>query len=236
MDTFQSLILGFSVVATPVNLFYCFIGVLIGTLVGVLPGIGTAGSVAVLLPFTFGLPPATAIILLAGIWYGAMYGGSTTSILVNIPGESSSVVTCLDGYQMARQGRAGRALGISAIGSFIAGSLSVCLLMLLAPVVARYAVKIGPPELFALILFGLTLSAYLSSGPVIKSFIMVALGMILGTQGIDTVSGVLRFTFNVNQFYEGVGILPVIMGIYGIGEILINLDQGLDQGPASGLG
>ena len=217
--------LGFSVVTTPMNLFYCFIGVLIGTLVGVLPGIGTAGSVAVLLPFTFGLPPATAIILLAGIWYGAMYGGSTTSILVNIPGESSSVVTCLDGYQMARQGRAGRALGISAIGSFIAGTLSVCLLMLVAPVVARYAVKIGPPELFALILFGLTLSAYLSSGPVIKSFMMVALGMILGTQGIDTVSGVQRFTFNMNEFYEGVGILPVIMGIYGIGEILINLEE-----------
>jgi putative tricarboxylic transport membrane protein len=208
MDTLQSLLLGFSVVMTPMNLFYCFIGVLVGTLVGVLPGIGTAGSVAVLLPFTFGLPPTTAIILLAGIWYGAMYGGSTTSILVNIPGESSSVVTCLDGYQMARQGRAGRALGISAIGSFIAGTLSVCLLMMVAPVVARYAVKIGPPELFALILFGLTLSAYLSSGPVIKSFIMVALGMILGTQGIDTVSGVLRFTFNINEFYEGVGILP----------------------------
>jgi putative tricarboxylic transport membrane protein len=124
MDTLHSLILGFSVVATPMNLFY-FIGVLIGTLVGVLPGIGTAGSVAVLLPFTFGLPPAMAIILLAGIWYGAMYGGSTTSILVNIPGESSSVVTCLDGYQMARQGRAGRALGISAISSFIAGTVSV---------------------------------------------------------------------------------------------------------------
>ena len=158
-----------------------------------------------------------------------MYGGSTTSILVNIPGESSSVVTCLDGYQMARQGRAGRALGISAIGSFIAGTFSVCLLMLVAPVVARYAVKIGPPELFALILFGLTLSAYLSSGPVIKSFMMVALGMILGTQGIDTVSGVQRFTFGVNEFYEGVGILPVIMGIYGIGEILVNLEETLQR-------
>lgn len=229
MDTFHSLMLGFSVVTTPMNLFYCFIGVLIGTLVGVLPGIGTAGSVAVLLPFTFGLPPATAIILLAGIWYGAMYGGSTTAILVNIPGESSSVVTCLDGYQMARQGRAGKALGISALGSFIAGTLSVCLLMLVAPVVARYAVKIGPPELFALIFFGLTLSAYLSSGPVIKSFIMVALGMILGTQGIDTVSGVLRFTFNINEFYEGVGILPVIMGIFGVGEILINLEETLKR-------
>jgi putative tricarboxylic transport membrane protein len=227
MDTFQSLLLGFSVVTTPTNLFYCFIGVLIGTLVGVLPGIGTAGSVAVLLPFTFGLPPATAIILLAGIWYGAMYGGSTTSILVNIPGESSSVVTCLDGYQMARQGRAGRALGISAIGSFIAGTVSVCLLMLVAPVVAGYAVKIGPPELFALILFGLTLSAYLSSGPMIKSFMMVALGMILGTQGIDTVSGVQRFTFGVQEFYEGVGILPVIMGLYGIGEIFVNLEEKL---------
>jgi putative tricarboxylic transport membrane protein len=227
MDTFQSLLLGFSVVSTPTNLFYCFVGVLIGTLVGVLPGIGTAGSVAVLLPFTFGLPPATAIILLAGIWYGAMYGGSTTSILVNIPGESSSVVTCLDGYQMARQGRAGRALGISAIGSFIAGTISVCLLMLVAPVVAGYAVKIGPPELFALILFGMTLSAYLSSGPMIKSFMMVALGMLLGTQGIDTVSGVQRFTFGVQEFYEGVGILPVIMGIYGVGEILVNLEEKL---------
>lgn len=225
MDTLHSLALGFSVVTTPINLFYCFIGVLIGTLVGVLPGIGTAGSVAILLPFTFGLPPVTAIILLAGIWYGAMYGGSTTAILVNIPGESSSVVTCIDGYQMARQGRAGRALGISAIASFIAGTLSVVLLMMVAPVVARYSVKFGPPELFSLIFLGLTMSAYLSSGSMLKSFIMVALGMILGTMGIDTVSGVQRFTFGINELYEGIGIVPMVMGIFGVGEILINLEQ-----------
>ncbi len=225
MDTLHSIALGFSVVTTPSNLFYCFIGVLIGTLIGVLPGIGTAGSVAILLPFTFGLPPVTAIILLAGIWYGAMYGGSTTAILVNIPGESSSVVTCIDGYQMARQGKAGRALGISAIGSFIAGTLSVVLLMMVAPVVARYSVKFGPPELFSLIFLGLTMSAYLSSGSMVKSFIMVALGMILGTMGIDTVSGVQRFTFGINELYEGIGIVPMVMGIFGVGEILINLEQ-----------
>jgi len=225
MDTLHSIALGFSVVTTPSNLFYCFIGVLIGTLIGVLPGIGTAGSVAILLPFTFGLPPVTAIILLAGIWYGAMYGGSTTAILVNIPGESSSVVTCIDGYQMARQGKAGRALGISAIGSFIAGTLSVVLLMMVAPVVARYSVKFGPPELFSLIFLGLTMSAYLSSGSMVKSFIMVALGMILGTMGIDTVSGVQRFTFGINELYEGIGIVPMVMGIFGVGEILMNLEQ-----------
>jgi putative tricarboxylic transport membrane protein len=229
MDTLHSLMLGFSVVSTPTNLFYCFIGCLIGTLVGVLPGIGTAGSVAILLPFTFGLPPVTAIILLAGIWYGAMYGGSTTSILVNIPGESSSVVTCIDGYQMARQGRAGKALGISAIGSFIAGTLSIILLMMVAPVVARYAVKFGPPELFSLIFFGLTMSAYVSSGSMVKSFIMVAVGMILGTMGIDTVSGVRRFTFGINELYEGIGIVPMVMGIYGVGEILINLEETLER-------
>ncbi|MCE5280538.1 MAG: tripartite tricarboxylate transporter permease [Deltaproteobacteria bacterium] len=225
MDTLHSIALGFSVVSTPLNLFYCFLGVLIGTLIGVLPGIGTAGSVAILLPFTFGLPPVTAIILLAGIWYGAMYGGSTTSILVNIPGEASSVVTCIDGYQMAKQGRAGRALGISAIGSFIAGTFSVVLLMLTAPIVARYSVKFGPPELFSLIFLGLTMSAYLSSGSMIKSFIMVALGMILGTMGIDTVSGVQRFTFGMNELYEGVGLIPIVMGIFGVGEILINVEE-----------
>lgn len=229
MDTLHSIALGFSVVTTPINLLYCFVGVLVGTLVGVLPGIGTAGSVAILLPFTFGLPPVTAIILLSGIWYGAMYGGSTTSILVNIPGEASSVVTCIDGYQMARQGRAGKALGISAIGSFVAGTLSVVMLMLMAPIVARHAVKFGPPEIFALILLGLTMSASLSSGSMVKSFIMVALGMILGTMGIDTVSGVQRFTFGMSELYEGVGLVPLVMGIFGVGEILVNLEQMVER-------
>ena len=224
MEPLQSITLGFSVVLTPVNLFFCFVGVFIGTLIGVLPGIGPAGSVALLLPFTFNLPPVTAIILLAGIFYGSMYGGSTTSILVNIPGEAASVVTCLDGYQMARQGRAGRALGIAAIGSFLAGTLGVFLLQVMAPPVARFALQFGPTEFFALILFALTLLAYLAAGSMIKAFAMAAVGMIIGTVGIDSVSGVIRFTFGIKEFYDGLGIVPIVMGLYGVGEVLINLE------------
>ncbi|MBI5968909.1 MAG: tripartite tricarboxylate transporter permease [Deltaproteobacteria bacterium] len=224
MESLQSIILGFSVVLTPTNIFFCFVGVFIGTLIGVLPGIGPAGSVALLLPFTFTLPAVTAIIMLAGIFYGSMYGGSTTSILVNIPGEAASVVTCLDGYQMARQGRAGRALGIAAIGSFIAGTSGVFLLQVMAPPVARFALNFGPTEFFALILFALTLLAYLTSGSMIKAFAMAAAGMIIGTVGIDSVSGVIRFTFGIKEFYDGLGIVPIVMGLYGVGEVLVNLE------------
>jgi len=225
MESLQSILLGFSVVLTPVNLFFCFFGVFIGTLIGVLPGIGPAGSVALLLPFTFTLPAVTAIIMLAGIFYGSMYGGSTTSILVNIPGEAASVVTCLDGYQMARQGRAGRALGIAAIGSFIAGTLGVFLLMVMAPPVAKLALNFGPTEFFALIFFALTLLAYLAAGSVLKAFAMAAVGMIIGTVGIDSVSGVIRFTFGIKEFYDGLGIVPVVMGLFGVGEVLINIEE-----------
>ncbi|MDI7258817.1 MAG: tripartite tricarboxylate transporter permease [Thermodesulfobacteriota bacterium] len=225
MDAFQSISLGFSVILTPSNIFFCFLGCFVGTLIGVLPGIGSTATVALLLPFSFNLPPVTAIIMLAGIFYGAMYGGSTTSILVNIPGEAASVVTCIDGYQMARQGRAGRALGIAAIGSFIAGTGGVILLMILAPPLARLALKFGPFEFFALIFFALTLAAYLTSGSMIKAFVMVAAGMIISTVGLDTVSGVQRFTLGIEEFYDGIGLVPVVMGVFGVGEILINLEE-----------
>src|SRR5512136_463687 len=195
MDTLQSLLLGFSVVSTPMNLFYCFVGCLIGTLVGVLPGIGTAGSVAVLLPFTFGLPPATAIILLAGIWYGAMYGGSTTSILVNIPGESSSVVTCIDGYQMAKKGRAGPALGIAAFGSFIAGISGIILLAVLAPSLAQVALSFSSPEYFALMCLGLALVVLLSGTSLLKGLLSLLLGLWIASIGTDLFTAQARFVF-----------------------------------------
>ena len=225
MEALHNVIFGFSVVLTPINLVLCFGGVFIGTLIGVLPGIGPAGSVALLLPFTFTLPPVSAIIMLSGIFYGSMYGGSTTSILVNIPGEAASVITCIDGYQMARQGRAGRALGIAAIGSFIAGTFGVVMLMLLAPPVARFALRFGPPEFFSLIFFGLTMLSYLVSGSMIKAFAMAAVGMIIGMVGIDNVSGVIRFSFGVKEFYEGLGLVAVLMGLYGVGEVLFNVEE-----------
>jgi putative tricarboxylic transport membrane protein len=173
MDFFAALQLGVVTAFQAANLFYCFIGVLIGTLIGVLPGIGTSGTVAILLPVTFNVPSVSAIIMLAGIYYGAMYGGSTTSILVNIPGEAASVVTCIDGYQMARQGRAGRALGIAAFGSFIAGYFGIVMLAVLAPSLARLAFDFGPPEFFSLMVLGLTLSTYLGSGSMLKALMMV---------------------------------------------------------------
>lgn len=225
MDAWQSIVLGLPVILTPMNLVFCFIGVFVGTLIGVLPGIGPAGSIALLLPYTFNLPAETAIIMLAGIFYGSQYGGSTTSILLNIPGEAASVVTAIDGYQMARQGRAGRALGIAAIGSFIGGTVGVLLLQIVAPPVASVALNFGPTEFFALILLALTLMTYLSSGSMIKAFAMAAVGMILGTVGIDSVSGVIRFTFDIKEVYDGLGIMPVVMGLFGVGEVLINLEE-----------
>jgi putative tricarboxylic transport membrane protein len=229
MDVFHSIGLGLSIILTPSNLFFCFVGCFVGTLVGVLPGIGSTGAVALLLSFTFKMPAVTSIIMLAGIFYGAMYGGSTTSILVNIPGEAASVVTCIDGYQMARQGRAGRALGIAAIGSWVAGTGGVVLLMILAPPLARFALRFGPPEFFALIFFALTLVAYLSPTSMIKSFLMVATGMLISTVGIDTDSGLQRFTFGVKELYDGVGLIPIIMGLFGVGEILVNLEETLKR-------
>jgi putative tricarboxylic transport membrane protein len=229
MDVFHSIGLGLSIILTPSNLFFCFLGCFVGTLVGVLPGIGSTGAVALLLSFTFKMPAVTAIIMLAGIFYGAMYGGSTTSILVNIPGEAASVVTCIDGYQMARQGRAGRALGIAAIGSWVAGTGGVLLLMILAPPLARFALRFGPPEFFALIFFALTLVAYLSPSSMIKSFLMVATGMLISTVGIDTDSGIQRFTLGIKELYDGVGLIPIIMGLFGVGEILVNLEETLKR-------
>lgn len=221
----SDILTGFSVALLPMNILYCFIGCFIGTLIGVLPGIGGAATLAMLLPVTYGMSPESSIIMLAGILYGAMYGGSTTSILVNIPGEASSVVTCMDGYQMARNGRAGAALAISAIGSFVAGTLGVLFLTIFAPPLSKFALKFGPPEFFALILFGLVMLCYLGSGSFSKAFALVMLGLILGTIGSDPISGIVRFSLGIREFYDGIGFVPVLMGLFGVGEILINIEQ-----------
>ena len=224
-DLLQQIYLGFSVAFIPTNLLFCFIGVFLGTLVGVLPGLGPAATISLLLPITFNLRPETALIMIAGIYYGAQYGGSTTSILVNIPGEASCVVTCLDGYQMARQGRAGPALGISAFGSFIGGTLSVIGLMLLGPMLANFALEFGPPEYFALMLLGIVILTFLSSGSMVKSLISAAIGLFVGTIGLDTIYGVQRFTYGSLTLMDGVGLIPVAMGLFGIAEVLTNLEQ-----------
>jgi putative tricarboxylic transport membrane protein len=224
MDIFQNIMLGFGVVLTPQNLLLCLIGCLVGTLIGVLPGIGPTASIALLLPVTLGLPSTTAIIMLCGIYYGAMYGGSTTSILVNIPGEAASAVTCIDGYQMARQGRAGPALGMAAFGSFFAGTFGVFLLMMIAPPLAELSLRFGPPELFAVMVFGLTILSYLSSGSMLKALMSALLGLVLGTVGSD-IGGSLRFTFGMPEFYEGIGLIPMLMGLFGISEVMLNIEH-----------
>jgi putative tricarboxylic transport membrane protein len=227
MDIMQNIVLGFSVVFDPMNLLFCFLGVLIGTLVGVLPGLGPTAAISLLLPSTFYLGPTPAIIMLAGIYYGAMYGGSTTSILVNIPGEAAAAVTCLDGYQMARQGRAGPALGISAFGSFIAGTLSVVALSVIAPPISKFALKFGPPEYFAVVFCGLSLLTYLGSGSKLKAMIMALIGLFLGTIGTDFITGEYRFTFGNLTLTDGVGIVPVVMGLFGVAEVLDNLEKSI---------
>jgi putative tricarboxylic transport membrane protein len=224
MDFWQQLGLGFQVALDPANLLLCFLGVLFGTLVGVLPGLGPAASISLLLPVTFKITPTGAIIMLAGIYYGAMYGGSTTSILVNVPGEAASVVTCFDGYQMARQGRAGPALGMAAFGSFIAGTLSIVGLMLLAPPLVKVALKFGPPEYFSLMILGIMMVIYLTSGSIIKALMMAFFGFLLASIGQDMVTGDLRFTWGIFELSDGVGIVPVVMGLFGISEVLINLE------------
>ena len=221
MDLLNNLGLGFAVALQPVNLAYCFAGVFIGTLVGVLPGIGPVAAMSLLLPVTFTAPPEAGIIMLAGIYYGSMYGGSTTSILVNIPGEAASVVTTLDGHQMARQGRAGPALGIAAIGSFIAGTFAIVGLMLVAPALARFAVRFGPAEYFSLMVLGLSVLTYLSHGSLLKALIMACLGLVLGLVGLDSISAVPRLTFDRMELIDGVGLVPIVMGLFGIAEILI---------------
>lgn len=225
----SNLSMAFSVVFQPENLLFCFIGVTVGTLIGVLPGIGPAGTIAILLPVTLHVSPTGAVIMLAGIYYGAMYGGSITSILVNIPGEAASVVTCLDGYQMARRGRAGPALGISAFGSFIAGTIATILIMLAAPFLANFAIKFGPPEYFALMVLGLSVVSYLASGSTLKALAMASVGLFLGSIGTDTISGLERFTFGSYTLMDGVGLVPLVMGLFGISEVLENIEKGLSQ-------
>ncbi len=229
MDLFNELIRGFGVALLPANLFYCFLGCLIGTLVGVLPGLGPTAAMSLLLPATFHIAPVTAIIMLAGIYYGAMYGGSTTSILVNIPGEAASVMTCVDGYQMARQGRAGAALGISAFGSFIAGTVGLVGMTVMAPPLAKFALKFGPPEYFSLMCMGMVVLSFLTGASMIRSLMMACFGVIVGTVGMDTVSGSTRFTFGVTELMDGVGLVPLVMGLFGISEILLNLEQKIDR-------
>ncbi len=223
METIQSLLYGFQVALQPINLFYCFFGVLLGTLVGVLPGLGPSAAIALLLPSTFKISPVSSTIMLAGIYYGAMYGGSTTSILVNIPGEAASVVTCLDGYQMALKGRAGPALGIAAFGSFIAGTFSVIALTVIGPPLAGIALKFGPPEYFSMMIVGIVLLTYLSSGSMIKAVMTATVGLTLSGVGMDIISGTYRFTYG-KVLLDGIGIVPTVMGLFGIAEVLLNLE------------
>ncbi len=227
MDILNHIVLGAEVVFQPLNLLFCFLGVLMGTLVGVLPGFGPTAAIALLLPTTFYTSPVASIIMLAGIYYGAMYGGSTTSILVNIPGEASSVVTCLDGYQMALQGRAGPALGIAAFGSFIAGTFSVLGLMVIAPPLAKLALAFGPPEYFSLMLLGIVILIYLAFGSILKALMMAVFGLLVGTIGQDSISGTLRLTFGIKELYDGVGLIPAIMGLFGVSEVIVNVEQAI---------
>ncbi len=227
MGPVEGLLYGFAVALTPTNLFACFIGVLVGTIVGILPGIGPVGAMALLLPSTFALQPATALIMLAGIYYGAMYGGSTTSILVNVPGEAGSVVTALDGYQMTKRGRAGAALAVAAAGSFIAGSLGVVGIVLASSWLADQALRFGPPEYFAMALAGLLLLSRLSGGSLMHAFVLVAIGLALGTVGMEPISAIRRFTFGSVQLSQGIELVPVIMGLFGVAEVLVLAEAGL---------
>jgi TctA family transporter len=226
MDVFANLWLGFTVAFTLQNLFYAFVGCILGTLIGVLPGIGPVATIAMLLPITFNLNPLSALIMLAGIYYGAQYGGSTTAILVNIPGESSSVGTCLDGYQMARPGRAGPALATAALGSFFAGCVATLIIAVAAPPLAEVALKFGPSEYFSLMVFGLIAATVLAHGSLIKAIAMVVWGLLFGIIGTDVNSGVLRFTFDVPELSDGIGFVIVAMGMFGATEIILNLEQG----------
>jgi putative tricarboxylic transport membrane protein len=225
METLNHLLFGFQVTMQPLMLFSCFIGVAIGTLVGVLPGLGPVAAISLLLPATFHAPPVASIIMLAGIYYGAMYGGSITSILVNLPGEAASVVTCLDGYQMARKGRAGVALGISAFGSFIAGTVGVIGLTFLAPPLAAMALRFGPPEYFAVMVLGLSILIFMAGGSMIKSLMMACFGLIIGNVGMDLITAQPRFTFGTDILLDGVGLVPLVMGLFGISEILMNVEE-----------
>src|SRR5437867_12747274 len=220
LEVAQNLGLGFSVALSPAVLFYAFIGCVIGTLVGVLPGVGPLAGISLLLPATFGMDATRAIVMLAGIYYGAMYGGSTTSILMRIPGEAASVMTCIDSSAMARQGRAGAAPAIAAVGSYVAGTASVVGLMVMAPPLAQWALRFGPPEQLALLLLGLLVLAYMSSGSMLKALAMAALGLLLGTVGIDQMTGYMRHAYGVVELGDGIGVVPVAVGLFGLAEIL----------------
>ncbi len=229
METLHNILYGFQVAFQPTNFLFCGIGVLVGTLVGVLPGIGPAGAMALLLPATFHFSPTSTLILLSGIYYGVQYGGSTTSILMNIPGEASSVITCLDGYQLARKGRAGLALGMAAGSSFIAGTIANIGLMIVAVPLANMALALGPPEYFALMCTGLLIVTYLAQHSVLKAIMMALVGILLGSIGLDLISGMPRFTFGINELADGIGIVPMVMGLFGISEIFENLESEMRQ-------
>src|SRR5918992_223005 len=217
--------LGITTALAPENLFFSFLGVLLGPLVGVLPGIGPTATIALLLPITFNFEPVTALIMLAGIYYGAQYGGSTTAILVNLPGESASAVTAIDGYQMAQQGRAGPALAIAALGSFFAGTVGTLLIALFGPPLADIALKFGAPEYFSLMLMGLVAAAVLAQGDMVKSIAMVVVGLLLGIIGTDVNSGVQRFSFGIFELTDGIGFIVIAVGVFAIGEIVSNLGE-----------
>ena len=229
METLGYLFMGLSTALQPINLLYCFFGVFCGTLIGVLPGIGPPGAIALLLPATFHAPPVAAIIMLCGIMYGAMYGGSTTSILVNIPGESASVVTCLDGYQMARKGRAGPALGMCAIGSFIAGTAGLFGLVFLGPPLANFGLRFGPPEYFSLMTFALSALLYLAHGSMVRGLMMALLGLMLASVGFDPLSGIPRFTYNTVALRDGLGLVQVVIGLFGASEIFLTLEKSVSK-------
>jgi putative tricarboxylic transport membrane protein len=227
MDVLSNLYNGFQIALTFKNVYLCFIGCLWGTVVGVLPGIGPLAGITLLIPATFGMDATGAIIMLAGIYYGAMYGGSTTSILMNIPGESASVVTCIDGYQMTRKGRGGAALFIAAWGSWIGGTLGIVGLMLLAPFLANFAMRFGPPEMFAILLIAFILLGSLGKGSFFKTVPMILMGLLIGTIGMDPLTGTMRFTHGIKDLYDGIGFIPVAMGAFGIGEILVSTEESL---------
>src|SRR5246500_4314607 len=224
-ELLANLALGFKVASNPLNVMFCLLGALVGTLVGVLPGIGTVATVAMLLPITFGLPPVGALIMLAGIYYGAQYGGSTTSILVNIPGEATSVVTTLDGFQMAKQGRAGPALAIAAIGSFIAGCAATVLIAVLGAPLTKIALAFGPAEYFSLMVLGLIFAVVLAKGSVLKAIAMIIMGLLLSMVGSDIETGASRMAFDVTELSDGIGFVLVAMGVFGYAEIMRNLEQ-----------
>jgi TctA family transporter len=225
MELFDSLGLGLSVALTPSNLLFCLIGTLLGTLIGVLPGVGPIATVAMLLPITFYMPPVGALIMLAGIYYGSQYGGSTTAILINMPGESSSVVTCLDGHAMARRGRAGAALAIAALGSFFAGTIATVLVVCFSPWLAAMAAQFGAVEYFAMMVFGLVATLLLARGSILKALGMLVIGLMLGLIGTDINSGAQRFTFGISELADGIGFVPVSIGLFGIAEIIANLEN-----------